>query len=157
MGGRSLSPGGRLAGAGGLVLLAALFEKWYGFSATITVNGIDLHGLASANFSGWHALTYGRWILLSTGLLAIARALAQAGVRQGGAPGTVLGALGVLCAAWILFRMVSHPAAHLSLRYGIFVALIGAGLLISGAWRLAQEERFAAAAARPSSKRPVGG
>lgn len=133
----------RLAGAGGLVLLIGLFLKWYGIGGTISVNGVDIHNPYTTSFSGWHSVSVGRWIFLIAALLAIALALAKANGQTLNIPITpsvLLAGLGGISAVWILLRLLFHPADHLSVKFGLFVALVGAGLLTFGAYQAMQEE-----------------
>lgn len=133
----------RLAGAGGVVLLIGLFLKFYGIGSTITVNGADIHNPYSVSFSGWHSLSVGRWIFLITALLAIGLAAAKANGQTLNLPITpsvLLAGLGGISAVWLLLRVLIHPADHLSVKFGIFVALVGAGLLTFGAYQAMQEE-----------------
>ena len=133
----------RLAAAGGLVLLVAVFLDWYGISSTISVNGVNLHNPFNVAFSGWDSVSIGRWIFLITALLGIALAVAKANSQTLNLPITpsvLLAGLGGISALWILLRIVAHPADHLSVKFGIFVALAGAALLAYGAYQAMQEE-----------------
>lgn len=134
----------RLAGVGGVVLLIGLFLKWYGLSSSITVNGNTVRTgiLGDFSVSGWHSLSVGRWVFLICALLAIGLAVAKANGQTLNLPITpsvLLAGLGGLSVLWIVLRILSHPADHLSVKFGIFVGLIGAALVTFGAYRSMQE------------------
>ncbi|MGI8557704.1 MAG: hypothetical protein ACR2ND_05265 [Solirubrobacteraceae bacterium] len=140
----NVSIGERVAAAGGLVLLIALFLKWYGVEGA-SVNGVNIHVPVVVSISGWHAISVGRWLFLICALLAIALAVAKSygqTLNLPMTPSVLLCGLGGLSVLWILFRLLSHPGGGLSLsvKFGIFAGLAGAALLAFGAYQTMQEE-----------------
>jgi hypothetical protein len=137
-----ISASERLAAGGGVVLLIGLFLKWYGFSLSSAVTGLlSAHGV-STSISGWHSVTSLRWLLLITALLAIGLALAKAygkTVSLPIAPSVLLTGLGGLSVVWIVWRLLDHPAPHLSVKLGLFVSLVGAVVLTVGGRQLMTE------------------
>jgi hypothetical protein len=83
--------------------------------------------------------------------IGAALALVVAGQRGFALPrpmheGTLVAAAGVWAAALICYRMIDRPEFGFAgfgepgLRYGIFIALLGAGLMILGGMRKRREE-----------------
>lgn len=143
------SPSERFAAAGGVLLLIGLFTKWY----------TD----AGRTRSGWSAVHEIRWLLLLCGLMAVGWVVAKALGRLPElpvAPSLVLAPAGALSTALVLLRWFHHPASHLSVRIGLFVALVGAIIVAVGAWQALAEEhhttRFLEALSRLGPDRRLG-
>jgi hypothetical protein len=123
------TPAERFTAAGGVVLLVGLFTKWY------TAGGVTT--------SGWHAVHVLRWLLVLTGLVAVGSVVARLAGRAGDLPfrsSTVLLVLGSVSTALVILRWVDHPHAHLSVRIGLLVALVGAVMLSVGARHTIDEQ-----------------
>jgi hypothetical protein len=128
----------RLAGAGAAVILASLFLPWY---------GVTLAGGLVKTAAGTFGLS--EVALLLT--VAAAAYLITVCSRGYDLPrplneGALLVAAGVWSGVLIAYRMLDRPAFELpgvgpvGLRYGIFVALGGAALIVIGGLRKRREE-----------------
>jgi hypothetical protein len=135
---RALTAHERLAVAGAVIVVASLFLPWYGITLAggLVKTAIGTFGLVEAAL----LLTVG-----SAGLLIIACSRGYALPRPLN-EGALLVAAGAWSAALIAYRMLDRPdfdlvgAGHVGLRYGIFVALLGAALLVVGGMRKRREE-----------------
>jgi hypothetical protein len=131
-----VSPATRIAGGGAIVLLISCFLSWRHVSA----------GPLSASQSGWSAYSFGKLAALAA-LVAIAVVVIEQvrpDITLPVHPALALvacGGIGVFCALWrILF--VGDPdvsGIDVSPSYGVFVALIAAGVLTYGGWRRMSE------------------
>lgn len=135
---------GRLLGAGGGVLLiVSLFLSWY---------GVDVGGAAGqfavavdTSASGWQSLDIGDLVFLIVGLLAIAPAAFDIFDLEIELPFDVAFVAlvgGAISVAWIILRILDKPGPDIpdvagvdigiSLKIGIFLALVGAVLIVVG-------------------------
>lgn len=142
---RALAASERTAVIGILVVCASLFLPWYGVPvarADLVQTGFGAAGFVEAAI----VLTVGAALLL---IVEEARGRdIPLPIREG----TLLAAAGVWSGLLILFRMLDRPTFKLGgfdnaydLRYGIFVALVGATVLtIAGLQRRRVERRRAA-------------
>jgi hypothetical protein len=134
---RALTAHERLAVAGAAIVAASLFLPWYG----VTVAG-GLVKTAVGTF-GWAEAA----VLLTVGSAAFLIVISSRGYELPRPlnEGTLLVIAGGWAAILIAYRMVDRPEFELvgvdrtGLRYGIFVALTGAGLLIVGGLRKRRE------------------
>ena len=135
---RSLTAHERLAGAGAAIVAASLFLPWYGVALAggLVKTPIGAFGLVEAAL----LLTVGSagvLILICSRGFSLPRPLHE---------GTLLVAAGAWAALLIAYRMLERPEFELAgvgrvgLRYGIFVALTGAVLLVVGGLRKRREE-----------------
>jgi hypothetical protein len=139
----SLTAHERLAVAGAAVVAASLALPWYGVAlgGGLVKTALGTFGLIEAAI----LLTVGAAIAL---VVACSRGFALPRPLH---EGSLLAAAGVWTAALIAYRMLDRPDFGLagvgdtSLRYGIFIALLGAGLMVVGGLRKRREEL----AARP--------
>ena len=136
---RSLAAHERLAVAGAAIVVASLFLPWYGVTLAggLVKTALGTFGLIEAAL----ILTVGSaafLILSSTRGYTLPRPLDE---------GTLLAVAGAWSALLITYRIFDRPdfelagAGRVGLRYGIFVALIGAALLVIGGLRKRREER----------------
>jgi uncharacterized membrane protein len=120
---RRLRAGEWLAGAGGILLIAALFLPWYERGEPLT---------------GFQALTVIDILLALLAGLALALPIFQATQDAPSKPvGTavltvVAGAIGALL---VVFRLIDAPADGLEVRAGAWLALAATVLTTVGAWR----------------------
>ena len=125
---RSLTAEERLAAIGAAVIVASLFLPWY---------GVTLAGGLVKTAAGTFGLTEAAL------LLTVAAAMYLIAICAGGYKvprpldeGGLLVAAGAWSAVLIAYRFLDRPAfelpgvGHVGLRYGIFVALLGAGLIV---------------------------
>lgn len=132
-----------LAAGGGILLIVSLFLSWYGFD----VGGLAGQYMAGVDTSasGWQSLDIGDFVFLIVGLLAIAPAAFDIFDLEIELPfdisfvSLVGGAVSI---AWIVLRIIDKPGPNLpdiagvdygiGLKFGIFIALIGAILIVVG-------------------------
>lgn len=134
----SLTSHERLAVAGAVVVAASLALPWYGVALAggLVKTALGTFGLIEAAL----VLTVGAAIAL---VVACSRGFALPRPLD---EGSLLAASGVWSAVLIAYRMLDRPDFGLAavgdtgLRYGIFVALIGAGLMVVGGLRKRREE-----------------
>jgi hypothetical protein len=135
---RSLSPHERLAALGAVIVVASLFLPWYGVTLAggLVKTAVGTFGLTEAAL----LLTVGSAVLL---IVACSRGYSLPRPLNEGA---LLVAAGVWAAVLIAYRMLDRPdfelagAGRVGLRYGIFIALIGASLLAAGGLRERRED-----------------
>jgi len=134
----SLTAHERLAVAGAAVVAVSLALPWYGvaFADGLVKTGLGTFGLIEAAL----VATVGGAIVL---VVACSRGFALPRPMN---EGSLLVAAGVWAAVLIGYRMLDRPDFGLArvgdtgLRYGIFIALIGAGLMVVGGLRQRREE-----------------
>lgn len=176
---RGLRGGQLVALSGALALLGSLFAPWYRLEfpgelrRALLTTGQGLpepfrSAVGSAvsrapdhfDFSAWRALTATDAALCCIAILAIALTLVLAGGFAGAiradadAGGRVTSALGLLAVVIVLARMVDQPGpnALLSVRWGAWLALLGAFAITLGGWWASR--RFAKPAPLPATPLP---
>jgi hypothetical protein len=143
---RSLSAHERLAALGAVIVVASLFLPWYGVTLAggLVKTAVGTFGL----IEGALLLTVGSAVLL---IVACSRGYSLPRPLNEGA---LLVASGGWSAILIAYRILDRPdfelagAGRVGLRYGIFIALIGAGLLAAGGLRERREDLERARIAR---------
>jgi hypothetical protein len=146
-----LRTGEIIAAVGGLVLLVAMFAfDWYeisGFGGLIEqfgeAVGVDT-GIKAWDGQGFFG-TIANLVILAAALAAITLAILTAMSRNVALPvaaSAITAGLGIAAVAMVLLRMVFQPGPNevVDLRFGIFLALIGAAIVAYGGWRSMQEE-----------------
>jgi hypothetical protein len=136
---RALAAHERLAVAGAAIVVASLALPWYGVTLAggLVKTALGTFGLIEAAL----LLTVGSAAFL---ILSCARGYRLPRPLD---EGTLLAAAGAWAALLIAYRIFDRPdfelagAGRVGLRYGIFVALIGAALLVVGGLRKRREER----------------
>ncbi|MGH2906316.1 MAG: hypothetical protein ACRDKI_06045, partial [Solirubrobacterales bacterium] len=145
---------GRLiAAAGGIVLIISLFLSWYGLSGTTGNIAGQLN--IDTSFSGWQSLDIGDFVLFLIGLLAITPAALDIFDLELELPfdkGLAILVGGGIAVAWVILRILDKPGGGiagsvLSLKFGIFVALVGAALVTFGGFTQRGEDENEMAAA----------
>jgi hypothetical protein len=135
---RSLPPPARLAAVGAMVVAGSMLFPWYGiqFGPGLSQTGLDSFGLGEIA------------LLLTVGaaLYLIVRCATGYEPPRPLSEGVLLAAAGVWAAVLVAYLMIDRPDkiagyTDIHLRYGIFVALGGAGALFVGGLRLRQYER----------------
>lgn len=135
---------GRLiAAVGGVLLILSLFLSWYGVN--IGGDAAQFAAVPETSASGWDSLDLGQFVFFVVGLLAIAPAAFDIFDLEIELPFDVsFVALvgGGISIAWILLRMIDKPGPDIpesigadisiGLKYGIFIALIGAVAVVVG-------------------------
>jgi hypothetical protein len=138
-----LRRGELIAGASGAALGVFLFAvHWYHVNGTFAPTlARRLH--ARTTWTGWQALTYVRWLLLVTALVALALAYFQAAERAPAIPvtlaviSTVLGGLSALA---LIARVIDTPGNALDRSAGVYLALAAAIGIAYGGFRSLREE-----------------
>lgn len=162
------STGRLIAAAGGIILIISLFLSWYGISAGGgTTSGIAIPEISNS-FSGWASLDFADFLFLLIGLLAILPAALDVfdlELELPVEPGSVLTGLGIFAVLWVVLRIISKPGGGVSgfvdvgLKFGIFIALIGAALIAFGGFTQRGEEESpgyeSAAAPVPAAAPPA--
>src|SRR5919106_3137027 len=154
-----VGPGEWLAALGGVVLLIALFFlDWYTLEPNIApleigasflaqveppteVPGIEIPEI-EADIGAWDGQgflgTIANLVMLAAGAWALVAVGLKAGAANGGGPadpGRITVALGIAAAIMVLLRIIFTPGddgVDTSLKFGIFVALIGGVLVALG-------------------------
>jgi hypothetical protein len=171
-----IRPGEWLAALGGLVLLIALFfVDWYSWEPSGDIAPLEISSSllaqvdpnqvqipvpdVSVDLDAWDEQGFLGTIANLVMLAAAVWAIVAVGLKSGGAdadmgvdPGRLTFGLGIAAAVLVVLRMIFTPGDDLvdtSLKFGIFLALIGAVLIAIGG-AMSRE----AASARP---RPTGG
>jgi hypothetical protein len=146
-----LRTGEIIAAIGGLVLLVAMFAvDWYeisGFGGLIEQFGEAVGvetGIKAWDGQGFFG-TIANLVILAAALGAIILAILTATSRNVSLPvaaSAITAGLGIAAVAMVLLRMVFQPGPNevVDLRFGIFLALIGAAIVAYGGWRAMQEE-----------------
>jgi hypothetical protein len=138
---------GRLiAAGGGIILIVSLWLAWYGVDLGGQVTdlakqaGVNIPDLPTIN--AWRALDFFDIVFFVVGILAILPAALDVFDLEFELPfdaGVAVLVGGVVSVIWILLRIVSHPDGA-SLKFGIFVSLIGAALVAFGGYTQREEE-----------------
>lgn len=147
-----LRTGEKVAAAGGLLLLVAMFAfDWYevngGVGALLEQFGqtIDVDtGIKAWDGQGFFG-TIANLVILAAAIAAITLAILTATSRNVALPvaaSAITAGLGFGAVAMILLRMVFQPGPNevVDLRFGILLALIGAAIVAYGGWQAMQEE-----------------
>jgi hypothetical protein len=141
----------RIAAAGVVVVVASLFLPWYGVTLAggLVKTAIGTFGMIEAA------------LLVTVGAAAWLIAICSRGyeVPRPLNEGALLVAAGAWSALLVVYRMLARPefelpgVGHVGLRYGIFVALGGAALIVVGGVRKRREELADRGGARPRAAR----
>ncbi len=143
-----LRGGEMIAAIGGIVLLIALFFfDWYGIGASVStpIGEFSIRG----DFGAWDRQgffgTLANLVILAAGAAAVGLALLTVTSRTVALPvaGSALTAfLGIAAVVMVLARMVLQPLDNefVDLKFGIWLALIGAAGVAIGGWQSIQEE-----------------
>jgi hypothetical protein len=135
-----LRPADIVAGAGGLALLLALFLPWY------------------EDLTAWQAFSVVDVLLALAALLAIALPVVTA-VASGPAKPVafaVLSSVGsILALLLVLWRLIDAPADGFGLRYGAWIGLAAALVMLGGCWGAMRDERTPGVAVPDVPRRPA--
>jgi len=151
-----------VAGVGGLALLVTLFLPWYGFEAPAarTEGALTVLNLVSGDPtpSAWQAFSVVDILLALTALLAIALPVVTA-VTSGPAKPVafaVLSSVGsILALLLVLWRLIDAPGDGLELRYGAWLGLAAAVVMLGGCWGAMRDERTPGQAPPNLPRRPA--
>jgi hypothetical protein len=162
-----LRTGELVAAVGGLVLLVAMFAfDWYeisGFGGLVEqfgeAVGVDT-GVKAWDGQGFLG-TIANLVILSAAIAAIALAIITATSRTVALPvaaSAITAGLGIGAVVMVLLRMVFQPGPNevVDLRFGIFLALIGAGMIAYGGWQSMQDEGTSFEDARDQLRTSMG-
>ena len=134
-----------IAGAGGLLLLVALFLfEWYGLRVGLSAIHDSVTIDVTAN--GWHAHTILRWLMLLTVVAALAlwalTALAPTDAipLSAAVAAVVIGGITTLCLAWRVLIDEPGPNKLVSVEAGAWIGLLAAALVVVGAWLSMRDE-----------------
>jgi hypothetical protein len=141
--------GGELIAAiGGVVLLIALlFLNWYEIGASVQTPVGSFS--ASADLGAWDSQgflgTLANLVMLAAGIAAVGLAVLTASSRTVNLPvaaSALTAALGIGAVVMVVGRILFQPGPNgiVDLKFGIFVAVIGALGVAYGGWQSMQEE-----------------
>ncbi len=146
-----LRTGELVAAVGGVVLLVAMFAfNWYeisGFGGLIEqfgdAVGVDT-GIKAWDGQGFFG-TIANLVILAAAVAAVTLSVLTATARTVALPvaaSAITAGLGIGAVVMVLLRMVFQPGPNevVDLRFGIVLALLGAGLVAYGGWQSMQEE-----------------
>jgi hypothetical protein len=156
-----LRRGELIAAVGGIVLLIALFFfDWYGIGTSVStpIGEFSIRG----DFGAWDRQgflgTLANLVILAAGVAAVGLAFLTATSRTVALPvaaSALTAGLGIAAVVMVLGRMIFQPLDNdfVDLKFGIWLALIGAAGVAIGGWQSMQEESatFARAGDRPPS------
>jgi len=143
-----LRGGEMIAAIGGILLLIALFFfDWYGIGASVStpIGEFSIRG----DFGAWDRQgffgTLANLVILAAGIAAVGLALLTATSRTVALPvaaGALTAGLGIAAVVMVLARMLLQPLDNefVDLKFGIWLALIGAAGVAIGGWQSMQEE-----------------
>jgi hypothetical protein len=156
-----LRVGELIAAISGMVMLIALFFfDWYGIGASVStpIGEFSIRG----DFGAWDRQgffgTLANLVILAAGVAAVGLAFLTATSRTVALPvaaSALTAALGVAAVVMVLGRMLLQPLDNefVDLKFGIWLALIGAAGVAVGGWQSMQEE--GATSARVSDRPSV--
>lgn len=139
-----LRPAELAAGIGGLiVLIGLLFLKWYSYGADIDTPLGDF----SASVGAWDGAgffgTIANLVIAAAGIVAVGLAVVKMASKSVSLPvaaSALTAAGGFAATAFIVLRIIFKPGEGGSLKFGIFVALVGAVIQAVAGWKAMQEE-----------------
>jgi hypothetical protein len=159
-----LRGGELIAAVGGIVLLIALFFfDWYGIGTSVStpIGEFSIRG----DFGAWDRQgffgTLANLVILAAGVAAVGLAFLTATSRTVALPvaaSALTASLGIAAVVMVLARMILQPLDNefVDLKFGIWLALIGAAGVAIGGWQSMQEEgaTFAGVTERRPPDRP---
>jgi hypothetical protein len=146
-----LRGGELLAGAGGALLLGAMFLPWFGKVSPFCV---PLEGYACGrNFDAWQAFGFTDVWLLLAAIAAIAMAIAGANSKTDAqiTSAAMTVPVGFVATLLVLYRVL-EPVGKLELRFGLIIGLGACVAITYGSWRAVRNER-PSKVARPTRQR----
>ena len=150
-----LRPADVVGGAGGLALLITLFLPWYGVEG----RGVVAYGPGSSlTATAGQALSVVDILLALAAVLAVALPVVTATAAGPAKPValTVLSSVGSIFAALlVLWRLLDSPGDHLGLRYGAWLGLLAALVMLGGCWGAMRDDRTPGTAPPTIPRRPV--
>jgi hypothetical protein len=142
----------RIIGVSAIALFIFMFFfKWLGYSSNApSIAGVNLS--SSFSLDGWHAFQNSRWIWIITIIVALAAVAIASGALEFKSPvqpGVLVAGLGALSTLAILYRIIHHPTASVSIgsfhasvgiKIGIWLGLIAALGVTYGGYLAMQDE-----------------
>jgi hypothetical protein len=147
-----LRPADLAAGAAGVALLVVLFLPWYGVTTLFGAN--DRTRAATA----WQAFSVVDVLLALAAAIAVALVAVTAVARGPAKPvaftviSTVASAIAVLLVLW---RLIDAPGDGLAVRYGAWLGLAAALLMLAASWAALHDERTPGAVPPDVPRRPA--
>lgn len=130
-----------IAGAGGVLLLVALFAfDWYGADARLGTLSF------SVGANGWESHSILRWLVLLTVLAGVALWLLTAVEQTDAIPlsvavaAVVAGLVTTICLAWRVLVDEPGPNAFVNVKIGAWIGLLASAAVVVGAWLSMRDE-----------------
>jgi hypothetical protein len=156
----------RIVGVSAIALFIFMFFfKWYGVSSNVSsFAGINVN----VSRTGWETFTVSRWIWLLTIVVALGAVAIAAGALKLELPvqrGVLVAGLGALSTLLILYRILHHPTANVSIanvhssigiKFGIWLGLIAAAGITYGGYLGMQAEGTSLADVRAQATDAMG-
>jgi hypothetical protein len=151
-----LRPPDVVAGVAGAAMIIVLFLPWYGLEG----RGVVTYGPGSGTATAWEAFSVTDILLALLALLAIALPVVTAAASGPAKPVAfgVLGSVGsILAVLLILYRLLNQPGPNdvVVLRYGAWLGLLAALLMLGGCWAAMRDERTPGATPPNVPRRPA--
>src|SRR4051794_21950108 len=138
-----------IAGLGGVLLLVALFLPWYAPNLPTALDGATLQlkpfTLVAESVTAWQAFTVIDVLLAVLAVLAIlvlVLSVATSGPAKSIGIAVIASATGWIAILLVAFRLLDPPGPNgaIDLRYGAWLALLGAILAWVGSWLSMRDE-----------------
>src|SRR4051794_17880265 len=129
---RRLRPAEWLLTAAGIVLIVSLFLPWYGVQDHFDV-------------SAWEAFSVTDALLLAGALVALLAVVLQATQRSPALPIVSDAAAtwaGLVVTVLVIVKLIDPPQAGAHVKYGAWIALVGAVAVLAGGWLAMRDERM---------------
>lgn len=133
-----MSRGDRVAGGGAILLIVSLFLPWYGFD----FSGVDVPDngftklVEGITVNAFKALDYIDVVLLLIGVAVLAVVFLMANGNLDDSLRSWIETVGSFAALAVIFRMFDqpNPAQLVTLKYGIYLSVIGALAIAVGGY-----------------------
>jgi hypothetical protein len=160
-----LRPADLLAGAAGIALLVVEFLHWYGVRgvpSTVTQgsNGATAYAplMTPPDVSAWQAFSVIDVVLALCALVAVALVVVTATARGPAKPvafAVLTPCAGLLATLLVLFRLLDPPKGFYELRYGAWLGLAAALLVLVGGSLALKDDRTPGALPPDIPRRPT--
>jgi hypothetical protein len=147
-----------MSAAGALVLAPIMFAlEWYG---VVGVPQVRRSGIVSVE-SAWDGLTYVRWLMLASIVVALGAVVLHATQRGHGArtdtglPVAVIGTVTALAVGYRILIDLPSPRDVVDVKLGGFLGLLAVLAIAVGGWESVRQERARRRGATPAPPAPA--